>query len=547
MTGLRTRVVVADDDQAVRDALSDLVASQPDLDLVGAAVDHPDAIRLAVHNRPDALLLDVRMPRGTATGTVRAIRDRAPDVGVLVLSGYEDPASAVDLVAAGASGYLVKGVADQEVLEGIARTARGQLTMSAPLARQCVELLRRHPHAIAGSGGEVGRTTGEATGAAGGPAEGARGGAEAAVAADGADDAGGGTAGEEGWYRLLFEHAPEATVVVDQDGRILQVNAATEGLFGYPREQLRGRPVDVLLPDHPVAIYRRDSDEVTARPSGLELVGRRRDGSELPIELSVGRVVTDAGPRVILTVRDMTEIAGARDVLENSLQVLREAGQQERGLVEDLVRAQERERARIAAGIHDDSLQVLTAASLRVQQLRRRLSDPEDLKVLSKVEETLKLAGDRLRRMIFDFRPPALEDEGLVAALQIYLDRLQEDTGVSYRLDSQLDEEPPLETRVVIYRIVQEALMNVRKHARASRVGVRLSAAEGGCLVEVTDDGVGYYPQRAESRSGHLGLILMRDRAEIAGGWCRIESAPGAGTTVEFWVPFEVRPEGSES
>src|SRR5690606_20116853 len=131
-------------------------------------------------------------------------------------------------------------------------------------------------------------------------------------------------------------------------------------------------------------------------------------GSELPIDLSVSRIETDAGPRVILTARDMTEIAGARDVLEHSLEALREAGQEQRGLVEDLVRAQERERARIAAGIHDDSLQVLTAASLRVQQLRRRLSDPEHLKVLSKVEETLKLAGDRLRRMIFDFRPPAL-------------------------------------------------------------------------------------------------------------------------------------------
>lgn len=519
MTGLRTRVVIADDDRVVRDALSDLVTSQPDLDLVGAAVDHPDAIRLAVHNRPDTLLLDVRMPRGTAADTVRAIRDRAPDVGVLVLSAYGDPAGAVDVIAAGASGYLVKGVADQEVLEGIARTARGQLTMSAALARRCVELLRRNPGAIAGGSGPGGQ----------------------------AGDVGGGADGEEDWYRLLFEQAPEATVVVDPEGRILLANAATEGLFGYPREELRGRPVDVLLPDHPVAIYRRDSDEVTAQPSGLELVGRRRDGSELPIELSVRRIVTDAGPRVILTIRDMTEIAGARDVLENSLQVLREAGQQQRGLVEDLVRAQERERARIAAGIHDDSLQVLTAASLRVQQLRRRLRDPEDLKVLSKVEETLKLAGDRLRRMIFDFRPPALEDEGLVAALQIYLDRLQEDTGVSYRLDSQLDEEPPLETRVVIYRIIQEALMNVRKHARATRVGVRLTAAEGGCLVEVTDDGVGYYPQRAESRPGHLGLILMRDRAEIAGGWCRIESAPDAGTTVEFWVPFEVRSEGSES
>ena len=104
MTGLRTRVVIADDDRVVRDALADLIASQPQLELVGAAVDHPDAIRLAVSNRPDTLVLDVRMPRGTAAGTVRAVRDRAPQVGVLVLSGYGDPASAVEVLRAGAGG-----------------------------------------------------------------------------------------------------------------------------------------------------------------------------------------------------------------------------------------------------------------------------------------------------------------------------------------------------------------------------------------------------------------------------------------------------------
>ncbi len=506
MTGLPTRIVIADDDRMVRDALSDLIASQPELELVGSAVDHPDAIRLAVSQQPDTLVLDVRMPRGTAVNTVQAIRGRAPRVGVLALSGYRDPASAVAVLSAGARGYLVKDVADHELLEAIGRTARGQLSMSAEFAQQCIDFLRR---------------------------QGAR-------AADGGDVSEGQPA-----YHLLFAYAPEATVVLDPTGHITLVNAATERLFGYSGDELRGRPVDVLLPEHPVEIYRVDSDDLTREPAGLELVGRRRDGTEFPIEVRIGRVSTESGAWAIVSIRDLTEIAGARDVLEHSLEVLREAGLEHRGVVEDLVRAQERERARIAAGIHDDSLQVITAASLRLQQLRRRLTEPDDLKVVSKVEETLKLAGDRLRKMIFDFRPPALEDEGLVAALQIYLDQLQEDTGISYRLDSQLDEEPPLETRVVVYRIAQEALMNVRKHARASRVTVRLSAADGGCLVEITDDGVGYYPQRPESRSGHLGLILMRDRAEIAGGWCRVESAPGAGTSVEYWVPFDLGAEGS--
>jgi PAS domain S-box-containing protein len=513
MTGPRTWVAIADDDRVVRDALADLISSQPDLDLIGEAVDHPGAIRLAIQDRPEALVLDGRMPGGTAAETVRAIRDRAPHVAVLVLSAYGDPAGAVDVLSAGAAGYLVKGVNDREVLEAIARAVRGQLSMSAPLARECVELLRRHAPAPAAPVQTDPREVGE----------------EPAEPIDAAER-----------YQLLFDHSPEAAVVVDSGGRIRLVNAATERLFGYPREQLVGHTVDALLPEHPVTIYRRETDEVTAEPAGLELVGRRRDGTEFPIDLSVSRIPTLAGGQVLLTARDMTEIAGTRAVLEHSVEVLQATDQEHRGVLEDLVRAQERERMRIAAGIHDDSLQVITAASLRLQQLRRRLTDPDDLKALSRVEETIKLAADRLRRMIFDFRPPALEEDGLVTALQIYLDQLQEDVGTGYQLESQLDREPPPETRVVIYRIAQEALMNVRKHARASRVSVDLSSTEGGCLVQIVDDGVGYSPQREEARAGHLGLILMRDRAEIAGGWCRIESAPGAGTTVEFWVPFDL-------
>lgn len=519
MTGPRTRVVIADDDREVRAALADLVAGQPGLTLAGEAGDQLGAIRLATQRRPAVLLLDSRMPGGSAAATVRAIRASAPEVGVLVLSGSGEPASALEVLLAGASGYLVKPVADREVLEGIARVVRGQLSMPVPLARECLDLLRTNP--------EVAMAVPRAPAAV----------PHRSVA--GADPA---EAEDAALYRDLFEHSPDAAVLVDVAGRIRVVNAATERMFGYSRGQLEGRTVDALLPDHPVPIYRRETDEVTTEPVGLELTGLRRDGTEFPVDLGVSRLPDG---QILLTGRDMTEVAGTRAVLEHSLEVLQAADQEHRSVLEDLVRAQERERTRIAAGIHDDSLQVITAASLRLQQLRRRLTDPEAVKMASKVEETISLAADRLRAMIFEFRPPALEEDGLVPALRIYLDQLREDTGVEYQLDSRLDREPPLETRVVIYRIAQEALNNVRKHARAHRVKVQLSVTEGGFLVEIVDDGVGYAPQRAGPRAGHLGLSLMRDRAEVAGGWCRIESAPGAGTTVEFWIPLDLSSAGS--
>jgi signal transduction histidine kinase len=91
---------------------------------------------------------------------------------------------------------------------------------------------------------------------------------------------------------------------------------------------------------------------------------------------------------------------------------------------------------------------------------------------------------------------------------------------------------------VVAYRIVQEALANVRAHARASRVAVRLEEVDGGVLARVSDDGTGFLPGLVERRpAGHLGLISMREQATMAGGWWRIASAPGMGTTVELWLP----------
>jgi PAS domain S-box-containing protein len=346
----------------------------------------------------------------------------------------------------------------------------------------------------------------------------------------------------ESWYQRLFGSAPDATVVIDSGGTIGQVNAAAERLFGFLAAELVDRSVDILLPGHPV-VYRRKSDEIPVRLAGPpigpgpDLVGRRRDGSQFPVDLSIGRVATSQGQQVMLAIRDMTNVVEDRTTLQHSIEALQATGRQQRTTIVELIRAQERERMSVAAGIHDDSLQVITAAALRLQQLRRRLHDPEDLKILSKLDETIMLAAQRLRKMIFDFRPPpALEQDGLLAALSVYLDQLQSDTGLPYHLDADLVAEPPEQARVVIYRIAQEAFMNIRKHAHASRVRVQLSQINEGYLTEISDDGVGIDPHQ-EPTSGHLGLTLMQDRAEIVGGWTRITDTPGGGTTVHIWIP----------
>src|SRR5439155_24319577 len=133
---------------------------------------------------------------------------------------------------------------------------------------------------------------------------------------------------------------------------------------------------------------------------------------------------------------------------------------------------------------------------------------------------------------------PALDREGLSVALRQFLEQMHQDHGITYRLRDELTEEPTPEARVILYRIAQEAMANVRRHARATTVHVTLSRREDGTLVAVRDDGRGFdVEDGGGSPQGHLGVTAMRERAQLAGGWCRLRSEPGRGTTVEFWSP----------
>ena len=225
------------------------------------------------------------------------------------------------------------------------------------------------------------------------------------------------------------------------------------------------------------------------------------------------------------------------------------AEQQRRRLLSRLVSAQEEERRRIAEDIHDDPIQVMTAAGMRLQMLRRRAPDHRDAESLERLQSIVDRAVERLRHLVFELRPYALDREGLGAALQLYLEeRGKEAEGPAFRLSDRLTREPPPEMRVVLYRVGQELLTNVRKHARAHHVEITLEERGGRVVLRVTDDGVGLAPgDVTATRPGHLGLATIREHAELAGGTCRFISAPGAGTTVEFSVPIdtEINPEPS--
>jgi PAS domain S-box-containing protein len=336
-------------------------------------------------------------------------------------------------------------------------------------------------------------------------------------------------------FASLLESAPDAVLIADSEGRIVLVNAQTESLFGYSRDELLGHGVEMLLPEsarerHVLHRHEYLRDPRT-RPMGigLPLSGLRKDGSEFPVDISLSAIDTGDGQLLTAFVRDITERQAAAD-LQRSLT-------ERRQLLEHLVSAGEEERLRIASDIHDDSIQAITAVGIRLQMLSAELDDPGQLRMLAELQRTVELSISRLRHLLFELRPPALDDEGLTAALKMYLEQAEDGAATSYRLDDHLRSQPDGEARIILYRVAQEALTNVRKHAEASEAEVVLSHRDGGFLVRITDNGVGFTPADIPLLPGHMGLAAMRERVELAGGRIEIDSAPFAGTVVECWLP----------
>jgi signal transduction histidine kinase len=212
----------------------------------------------------------------------------------------------------------------------------------------------------------------------------------------------------------------------------------------------------------------------------------------------------------------------------------------ERALSERLVEAQDDERARIAADVHDDSVQALAAVDLRLGALRNRLRDraPEEAAAVETVMDAVHCAAVRLRHLLFELETPVL-DASLTDGLRDAAAQVFEDGDVAWSVEERGQAPLPQQVRVSAYRIAREAMVNARKHARATHVTVTVDATARGVQVHVVDDGRGV-DHTASARSGrrHSGVVAMRDRALASGGWWRSRPGPGGtGTAVSFSLP----------
>ena len=351
-------------------------------------------------------------------------------------------------------------------------------------------------------------------------------------------------------YRELVEGIP-AMLYVDRPDEFstnFYTSPQAEALLGYTQEEW-GSDQDLWLriihPDDLEAVREENErSNIDGEPFHAEYRVVAKDGRIVWIRDDALLVRDEHGEpeywRGIML--DVTAEKDAEEKLRWSLEVLRRTIQQRRELAQRIETAQEEERRQIAADIHDDPIQVMSAVDLRLAMLAEQ---PETITTaaLGELQSTVRQSIERLRSLVFELRPAALDREGLVVAIDHYLAHTAKETGWSYDVVDELTAEPDPELRVSLYRIAQEAVANARKHAGARHVSVRVTTAGDGVTVRVADDGSGFDTDRVETIvPGHLGLATMIERAELVGGWCRVASAADAGTTVECWLPSDGDP-----
>jgi PAS domain S-box-containing protein len=330
-------------------------------------------------------------------------------------------------------------------------------------------------------------------------------------------------------YKAMFEAAPDGFVVVEGNGTIRAVNPKVEQMFGWKSGELEGRPIEVLVPEALRGSHQAHRDDFAKNPhvrpmgAGLDLRGQRRDGTLFPIAVSLSPWMRENGElRVICSVRDISAVRLLQNFSEGAL------------------RATEDERRRIARELHDDTAQRLATLILRVGTLARQRDHDERMSLFEQVRGEIVDAAEGVKRMARGLRPPELEELGLELALQAHARTMRETDVFEVEIepggvDPCLDETGKL----VLYRIIQEAVSNARRHSGARKVHVRLARERDSVVAEVVDHGSGFALAGAVHAERGLGLLGMQERATMVGGRVIVESAPGKGTRVRTTIPVQ--------
>ena len=329
----------------------------------------------------------------------------------------------------------------------------------------------------------------------------------------------------EARYRELFENANDIVFTVDLEGNFTSINRAGERLSGYERSEALSMPFSRVIPQEHVDVARSAREaKLTGQQDGtryvVDLVAK--DGRRVPLEVNT-RLIRENGQPVGVQgiARDITERRQAEQALHRFNARL------------------EAEAKRIAHVLHDQAGQLLTSVNLALAELAQKLPDEAQPK-LERVASLLDHTGEQLRHISHELRPVFLDDFGLVPALEFLAQGISQRVPLAISIAASLPCRAPAPIETVLYRVLQEALTNVVKHAEASHVTVTLMQHDGTLHCSIADDGVGFDPSDGTLARARpcLGLIGIRERIAALGGTSVVSSRRGQGTTLSLTVPL---------
>ncbi len=340
-----------------------------------------------------------------------------------------------------------------------------------------------------------------------------------------------------GLFRRMADMSNDAFYLIDGSGRILYLNYQARKLNGYSNAELQHITVPELMPEFPPQRYHELTGTVTAKPLPLlETVTRHKDGTLTPIETSVA-AFTLQGKRYLFGVaRDITE----RKQLEAA----------RRGFAQRMLQTLEAERHRVARELHDDVGQGLATVGVLLHSLQHSMGESvrQWQAEFDAIDATIRQITESVAQIVRDHHPADLAGLGLEDAIRSHACQFTQRHGLSMQLATvPILGLLPQDHELHIYRIVQEALSNVARHARATRVAVRITTKGRRLRIVIRDNGVGL---SAAPRTRGFGLANMRERAELIGGALAIRNAPRRGTEVRIDVPLAgetPHPEGASA